>query len=146
MLRLAHVENVVTIPIEALVLNGRQQVVYVLDGNNHVRIRPVQVGIEGSKLAEIRSGLNAGDRVIVGGQDKYQDNEEVSPEVDSTQASETYQETGGMIDLKGEDGMSGEPGAEPGDQNQAVRGTRSNSGTPPARAQGASRQNSGCAR
>ncbi len=79
MLRLAHVENVVTIPIEALVLNGRQQVVYVLDGNNHVHVRPVQVGIEGSKLAEIKSGLNAGDRVIVGGQDKYQENEEVSP-------------------------------------------------------------------
>ncbi len=81
MLRLAHVENVVTIPIEALVLNGQQQMVYVLDSSNHVHMRPVQVGLEGSKLAEIRSGLKAGDRVIVGGQDKYQEDEAVSPEL-----------------------------------------------------------------
>jgi hypothetical protein len=37
------------------------------------------VGLEGSKLAEITSGLNPGDRVVIGGQDKYQENEEVSP-------------------------------------------------------------------
>ena len=89
MLRLAHLENVVTIPIEALVLNGRQRMVYVLDASNHVHVRPVQVGIEGNKLAEIRSGLNPGDRVIVGGQEKYQEDEEVSSELENTQASET---------------------------------------------------------
>jgi RND family efflux transporter MFP subunit len=103
MLRLAHVEDVVTIPIEALVLNGQQRVVYVLDGSNHVHMRRVEVGIEGSKLAEIKSVLNPGDRVIVGGQEKYQEGEEVSPEVASTQASETVQESGGMIDLKGDE-------------------------------------------
>ena len=110
MLRLAHVQNVVTIPIEALVLSGSQRVVYVVDDANHVHVQPVQVGIEGSKLAEIKSGLNAGDRVIVGGQDKYQENEEISPELESTQASETVQETGGMIDLKGEEDIADEPG------------------------------------
>jgi RND family efflux transporter MFP subunit len=110
MLRLGHVENAVTIPSEALVLNGQQRVVYVLGPSNHVHIRPVQVGIEGSKLVEIKSGLNAGDRVIVGGQDKYQEGEEVSPELQATQASETFQETGGMIDLKGEENASGEDG------------------------------------
>ena len=112
MLRLEHVENVVTIPLEALVLNGREQVVYVLDDSNHVHKRAVQAGIEGSKLAEIKSGLNAGDRVIVGGQDKYQENEEVSAELETTQASETVQETGGMIDLKGEESLAGDPSAD----------------------------------
>jgi RND family efflux transporter MFP subunit len=110
MLRLAHVQNVVTIPIEAVVLSGKQQVVYVLDDQNHVHIRPVQVGIEGSKLAEISRGLNAGERVIVGGQDKYQENEEVSPEFESTPASETEQESGGMIDLKGDEDIANEGG------------------------------------
>ncbi len=120
MLRLAHVQNVVTIPLEALVLQGRQQVVYVLDGTNHVHVRPVQVGIEGSKLAEIKSGLNAGDRVIIGGQDRYQEGEAVEPQVADQPASETQQETGGMIDLKGED--------EPDPQG----GARKNPATPPA--------------
>lgn len=100
MLRLAHVENVVTIPIEAIVLQGRQSSVYVLDGSNHVHVRPVVVGIEGSNLAEIKSGLDAGDRVIVGGQDKYQEGEAIIPVVADEPASETQQQTGGMIDLK----------------------------------------------
>ncbi|MGB7267510.1 MAG: efflux RND transporter periplasmic adaptor subunit, partial [Terracidiphilus sp.] len=66
----------------------------------HIHIRRVQVGLEGSKLAEITSGLQVGDRVLIGGLDKYHEDEEVSPIVASTPASETVQETGGMIDLK----------------------------------------------
>jgi RND family efflux transporter MFP subunit len=115
MLRLAHIENVVTIPIEALVLNGRKQVVYVLDNNNHVQQRSVDIGMEGSKLAEIRSGLQPGEKVIVGGQEKYQEGEEVNPEVQRTDASEMLQETGGTIDLKGEQALGDEGAAEPGD-------------------------------
>lgn len=102
MLRLAHAENVVTIPVEALLLHGGQWTVYTLDSANHVNIRSVQVGIQGSHLAEIRSGLAPGDRVIVGGQDKYQQDEAVSPLVENTPASETQQMTGGMIDLGAE--------------------------------------------
>jgi RND family efflux transporter MFP subunit len=102
-LQMAAAHNVVTIPVEALVLNGNgQPTVYVLGAGNHVHIRGVQVGIQGSKLAEIDQGLNPGDRVILGGQEKYQENEEVSPLVASTPASETVHETGGTIDLKGD--------------------------------------------
>jgi RND family efflux transporter MFP subunit len=102
-LGLAGVKNVVTIPIEALVLNAqKQETVYVLDSSNRIQIRTVQVGLEGSKLAEITNGISPGDRVVIGGQDKYHDDEEVSPIVASTPASETVQESGGMIDLKAE--------------------------------------------
>lgn len=101
MLQLAHVSNAVTIPIEALVLNQQgKQTVYVLDGDNRVHVRDVTIGLEGSKLAQITSGLSPGDRVVLGGQDKYQDDEQVAPVLASTQASETVHETGGMIDLK----------------------------------------------
>jgi RND family efflux transporter MFP subunit len=102
MLQLAHVSNVVTIPVEALVLNGQQETIYVLDGSNHIHIRNVTMGLEGSKLAEITSGLSPGDRVVVGGQDKYQEGEEVNPLLTPSPASETVQETGGMIDMKAE--------------------------------------------
>ena len=102
LLQLAHVTNVVTIPVEALVLNAQQETVYVLDAGNHVHIRNVIVGLQGSKLAEVTSGLSPGDRVVIGGQDKYQENEEVSALDTPEPASETVQETGGMIDMKAE--------------------------------------------
>jgi len=108
MLRLAHVENAVTIPVEALVIKDRDRVVYVLDGTNHVHIRTVQVGMEGSKLAEIKSGLQPGERVILGGQEKYQEGEAVGPVATEEPASDTQQETGGTIDLRaGEQGGEG---------------------------------------
>ena len=102
LLQLGHVNGVVTIPVEALVLNGQQETVYVLDDNNRIHIRNVAVGLQGSKLAEITSGLNPGDRVVIGGQDKYQENEEVNALLTPEPASETAQETGGMIDMKAE--------------------------------------------
>ena len=102
LLQLGHVSGVVTIPVESLVLNGQNETVYVLDDSNHVHIRTVTVGLQGSKLAEITNGLNPGDRVVVGGQDKYQEGEEVSPLLAASPASEIVQESGGMIDMKAE--------------------------------------------
>ncbi len=99
MLQLAHVENVVTIPVEAVVLNGQQTAVYVVDGTNHVHVRNVQLGIQGSKLAEVVSGVEPGERVILGGQEKYSEGEEVNPIVAATSASEAAQVAGGMIDI-----------------------------------------------
>jgi RND family efflux transporter MFP subunit len=119
MLRLGRAENVVTVPIEALVLNGRQRVVYVVDSSNRVHQCPVEAGIQGSKLAEIRKGLQPGDRVIIGGQEKYEENEEIIPEVQQTQANETVQETGGMIDLRGEDNIASQVGPESASEQQA---------------------------
>ncbi len=107
LLQLGHVTNVVTIPVEALVLNGQQETVYVLDESNRIHIRNVAVGLQGSKLAEITSGLNPGDRVVIGGQDKYQEGEEVNPLLTASPASETVQETGGMIDMKADASTGG---------------------------------------
>jgi RND family efflux transporter MFP subunit len=109
LLQLASARGVVTIPIEALVLNAqRQQTVYVLDGENRVHIRNVTVGLEGTKLAEIKSGISPGDRILIGGQEKYQEGTEVNPLLTPTQASETMQETGGTIDMKAEENAGGD--------------------------------------
>jgi RND family efflux transporter MFP subunit len=102
-LGLAHASGVVTIPVDALVLNGNHRSVYVLDSENHVHLRDVEVGLTGSKLAEIKQGLNPGERVIAGGQDKYHDGEAVSPLPVASPASETVQQSGGMIDMKAEE-------------------------------------------
>jgi RND family efflux transporter MFP subunit len=114
LLYLAHTENAVTIPIEALVINGNQQMVYVLDLTNHVHLRSVQVGLEGSKLAQILGGLNEGERVIIGGQQKYAEGEQVSPILAQEPASETLQQTGGMIDLKASQNGTSSAGSSSG--------------------------------
>lgn len=108
LLQLSEEKNVVTIPVEALVIRGQQRAVYVLDAGNRVHIRDVQVGVEGQKLAEITSGLIPGERVILGGQENYQENEEITPLATTESASETVHETGGTIDMKSEETAGGD--------------------------------------
>lgn len=103
-LQLAHVSNVLTIPVEALILRGNHQVVYVLDGENRIRERAVELGLEGSQLAEIKNGLQTGDRVILGGQEKFQEGERVHPVFTSQPSIDVTQEQGGEIDLHNEQG------------------------------------------
>jgi len=101
-MQLAIAANVTTIPVEALVLKGNRESVYILDAANKVHIRNVEVGLRGSMLAEIKSGLQAGEKVILGGQENYTEGEEVSPILTQTQASEVMRESGGVIDMKAE--------------------------------------------
>lgn len=99
-MQLAHADNVTTIPVEALVLKADQQTVYCLDSDNRIRIRSVLVGLRGSKLAEIKSGLEPGDRVVLGGQENYIEGERVAPILTQEPASEVVHDSGGVIDLK----------------------------------------------
>ena len=108
-LELAHAENVLTLPVGAIVEQGAQQLVYVLDSQNRVRIQPVRVGLRGSLLAEIEGGLKIGDRVIMSGQERYQEGEQVVPVLQETATNDQTRQTGGMIDLHEEqsDGQGG---------------------------------------
>jgi RND family efflux transporter MFP subunit len=101
-MQLAQAKGVTTIPVEALVLKADRQTAYVLDAGNRIHIRNVEVGLQGSKLAEIKSGLSPGDRVILGGQENYSEGEQVSPIVVQVPASEVMHESGGVIDMKTE--------------------------------------------
>lgn len=99
-LQLAHADNVTTVPVEALVIKGNQRAVYSLDADNRIRIRTVQVGLQGSKLAEIKSGLEPGDQVVLGGQENYTEGERVAPILTQEPASDVVRESGGVIDPK----------------------------------------------
>lgn len=111
-LQLAKASNVPTIPIGALLLRDGEDRVEVLDSKNRVQIRSVQVGLRGSRLAEIKSGLEPGERVIVGGQEKYHSGEVVAPVLRIEPPSETYRKPDSMIDMtsqqaSGENGQQG---------------------------------------
>ena len=98
-LQLDHVENVPTLPVEAVVQQNGHSVVYAIDRDNRVHIRPVVLGLQGSLLDEIKSGLQAGDRVILGGQSKYQDGEQITPILASRTRQDVTRQAGGEIDL-----------------------------------------------
>lgn len=80
-LQLVHHDNVLTIPISAVVLDGNQTSVLVVDLQDRVESRNVKVGIESPSQAEVLSGLEEGDRVITGGQSNYQQGEKVRPQL-----------------------------------------------------------------
>ncbi len=106
-MQLARADHVTTIPADALVLKEDHETVYSLDESNRVRVRNVEVGIRGSRLVEIKSGLQPGDRVIIAAQDSYTEGEQVSPILAQTQSSEVMRESGGVIDMNAEQKENG---------------------------------------
>jgi len=78
-IQLQHKDNTLTLPAQAVVMNGNQAYVLVVDQTNHVEKRNVMVGIQTANRMEITSGLHDGEQVIASGQTNYQDGEVVSP-------------------------------------------------------------------
>lgn len=71
--------NALTVPVEAIQRNGNKTDVLVLDGQNRVQRREVEIGVESSNSVEIVAGLNEGERVIVGNLGSYQPGETATP-------------------------------------------------------------------
>jgi RND family efflux transporter MFP subunit len=102
-LQLGHRENILTIPLLAVQRQGSQATVMVLDGQNRVELRRVELGIQGSNLVEVRSGLQQGDRVVLGDQSRYRPGERVTPRVQQQSASDIMRQEGGMTDAQTDD-------------------------------------------
>lgn len=71
--------NALTVPVEAIQRNGSKTDVLLLDGQNRVQRKEVEIGLESSNSVEILAGLNEGDRVLVGNLGSYQPGETVIP-------------------------------------------------------------------
>jgi RND family efflux transporter MFP subunit len=78
-IQLQRKKDTLILPAQAVVQNGDQSYVLVVDTTNHVEKRNVTLGIQTSNRVEITSGLQAGDNVIAAGQTGYQLGEVVSP-------------------------------------------------------------------
>ncbi len=72
-------DEALLVPASAI-LEGDQPSVMLVDSGNLVQKRPVVLGISGSNSQEISSGLQAGDRVIIGGLSALQPGEKVTPQ------------------------------------------------------------------
>ncbi|HEY4960817.1 MAG TPA: efflux RND transporter periplasmic adaptor subunit, partial [Terriglobales bacterium] len=68
--------NILAVPIEAIRRGENNKTsVLIVDSQNRVQSRDVQIGVQSSNAVEIVSGLSPGERVIVGNLGSYQPGE-----------------------------------------------------------------------
>ncbi len=94
-LELERRDHVLTIPVQAVITNGNQSSVLVVDSQHHVQARNVTLGLQGSNLVEVKNGLTEGERVITGGQSNYQVGETVKPKLEQLPAVDVNEEKSG---------------------------------------------------
>ena len=75
--------GVIAVPLTAVDMDENAAAGHVLlvTPNNTVETRKVTLGLETANLVEVRSGLNDGDLVVIGGRSALQAGQEVRPKV-----------------------------------------------------------------
>ncbi|MGD0213896.1 MAG: efflux RND transporter periplasmic adaptor subunit [Terriglobales bacterium] len=73
-------EDVPTVPVQALNHEGNKSTVFVVNQNGELEDRTVQLGLETSTDAEIVSGLNEGEEVVVSDRSGLKAGEKVHPQ------------------------------------------------------------------
>jgi multidrug efflux pump subunit AcrA (membrane-fusion protein) len=72
--------NALTLPVEAVELKDNNEgTVLLVNAQDVLEERKVQLGIQGNTRIEITSGLKEGDRVVVGGRSEFRDGMKVTP-------------------------------------------------------------------
>jgi RND family efflux transporter MFP subunit len=85
--------NALIVPASA-VIQGDQPSVMLVDNDNRVERRPIVLGIGSANSQEVTSGLQPGDRIIIGGQSELQPGQRVTPQPVKSDL-ENYQQTNG---------------------------------------------------
>jgi RND family efflux transporter MFP subunit len=93
-LELDHKENALAVPVQAVVQDANGHYVLVVDDQDRVRRREVELGEQTSSRAEILRGLSENERVIIGGQSNYQIGEVVKPKLEPQSAAAYEDQTG----------------------------------------------------
>jgi RND family efflux transporter MFP subunit len=78
-LTLEHREDIATVPVQALNHEADKTTVWVVDQEGRVEDRPVQTGLMTASYAEIVSGLNDGEQVVVSDRSGLKNGERVHP-------------------------------------------------------------------
>ena len=85
-------DNALIVPASAII-QGDQPSVMLVDSNNTVQKRPVVLGISGANSQEVSSGLQPGDRVIIGGLSALQAGQKVTPQAAKNDLANYQKET-----------------------------------------------------
>jgi RND family efflux transporter MFP subunit len=91
-LSLQEKKNALTIPLEAVNRNGEEATVLAVNAQNTVEERHVGLGVEDERGVEVRSGLNDGERVIIGNRNALHSGQKIQPKEVSAAAAKTGSE------------------------------------------------------
>lgn len=78
-IQLQQKNNTLILPTQAVVQDGNQDYVLVVDSTNHVQRHNITTGIQTANRMEVLSGVQAGERVIASDQTSYESGEAVTP-------------------------------------------------------------------
>lgn len=79
--------HVLQIPISAIQSGGPGSYVYLINGDNTVSVRPIKVSITDGDVAQVESGLEAGDRVVIDGADRLRDGAHITVSATASDAA-----------------------------------------------------------
>jgi multidrug efflux pump subunit AcrA (membrane-fusion protein) len=79
-LTLEQKSHALVVPMQALSQSGNSATVFVVDMNNRVQSRSVTIGLQGANEAEVLTGLNEGDRIVVSDRSGLKAGAEVRPQ------------------------------------------------------------------
>jgi RND family efflux transporter MFP subunit len=79
-IRLEKKDNALVVPVQA-VSQGDQNIVYVVNPSNKIEVRNVKLGIQTADDAEVLSGLNEGESIVVGDRASLKAGQDVEPKV-----------------------------------------------------------------
>ena len=82
-------KNAITAPASAIQRGPEGPFTYVVDANNTVQMRPVQLALTQGAIVVIASGLQGGERVVTDGQEKLQAGSRVAPQAPARQNQQT---------------------------------------------------------
>jgi RND family efflux transporter MFP subunit len=77
---LEHRDDIPAIPLQAISHEGDKTAVLIVDGNNQIEDRPITLGIQTASDAEVISGLNEGELVVVSDRSGLKAGEKVHPQ------------------------------------------------------------------
>jgi RND family efflux transporter MFP subunit len=78
-LRLKQNDDALSVPIEAVTRNGSEASVLLVDRDNRISDRKITIGLESADRLQVLSGLDEGDRVVVGNRSQFRTGELVDP-------------------------------------------------------------------
>jgi RND family efflux transporter MFP subunit len=80
-LTLAKSDHALAVPIQAVSREGSHTTVLVVNSNDQIEEREVNLGIEGANQVEVVAGLKPNDRVVMGSRSDFRSGERVDPKV-----------------------------------------------------------------